>query len=86
MELSGLTAEPVVATTPIDAMIVSGRLVQTIHQHLLSIRPAAAEKLADELADLSSAEESALLLHGKGYTYFHAVHFLFELGGWWGAV
>lgn len=78
IELSGLIAEPVVKAVQIDEMVVSGRLVQAIHQHLLRIRPAAAEKLVDELAELSNLEESALLIHGKGYTYFHVIHFLFE--------
>ena len=78
VERSGLTAEPAVAAAPVAELVVSGRLVRAIHQHLLRLRPAVAGKMVDEMAALVNEDECALLLHGKGYTHLHAVHFLCE--------
>ena len=47
VERSGLTAEPAVAAAPVAELVVSGRLVRAIHQHLLRLRPAVAGKMVD---------------------------------------
>jgi DNA-binding NtrC family response regulator len=77
-QVSGLTADPPSPSESPRAVLVTGRLAQTALEHLRTLQPAAHQNLVGELQALSDPDETALLMTGRGYTYFHVVQFLYE--------
>ena len=78
VQLSGLTADQAALEEPAQVLLVSSRLAQTALHHLHSVNLSTEGQLAGELATMGSAEECELLTHGRGYTFLHVVHFLYE--------
>ena len=84
VKISGLTADPAALEGSAQVLLVSGRLAQAALHHLQEVSPATGEKLAEELAAIASPDECELLTQGRGYTFFHVVHFLFEFARHYG--
>jgi DNA-binding NtrC family response regulator len=78
VELSGLAADLTSREGSGQAILATGRLAQMAIDHLRDCNPAASRRLVAELQSLASPAECELLLHGRGYTYFHVVQYLYE--------
>ena len=84
VQRTGLTADPAALGQDSRAILVTGRLAQTALNYLGARSPAAARELSAELRKLASPDECDLLAQGRGYTFFHVVHFLCEFARHYG--
>ena len=84
VKISGLTADPAALEGSAQVLLVSGRLAQAALHHLQEVSPDTGGKLAEELEAIASPDECELLTQGRGYTFFHVVHFLFEFARHYG--
>jgi DNA-binding NtrC family response regulator len=80
VEKSGLTVERFSSEKPQEDFLVRAELAQATLDCLRRDHPQTGSRLEAELKNMGSADECALLSEGRGYTYFHLVHFLFEFG------
>ena len=78
VEQSGLVADVAALDDPSQHFPVWSDLAQVALEYLRQNSPQVGSRAAEELQALAGPAEYELLIQGRGYTYLHVVHFLYE--------